>query len=90
MITRNFVIRNQLGLHARAAAKLVKLASRYVCDIRLARAGFSQAIDGKSILGILMLAAAQGTELVFTFSGADEEEAASAVGHLILRSFDEK
>ncbi|MBZ5496856.1 MAG: HPr family phosphocarrier protein [Acidobacteriia bacterium] len=90
MIRRVLVVENKLGLHARAAAKLVHLTSRFRSDIHLARDGYRQAIDGKSILGVLMLAAARGTRLVVSISGADEIEADEAIGQLFADKFGEE
>ncbi len=90
MMRRVVQIRNRLGLHARAAAKLVKTASRYDSDVKLSRVGGSQQIDGKSILGILLLAASYGTELEFTVRGSDEIEAAEAIESLVRNRFGEK
>jgi phosphocarrier protein len=90
MIRRIVQIRNRLGLHARAAAKLVKTASRYESEVKLSRVGGFQEIDGKSILGILLLAASCGTELEFTVRGSDEIEAAEAIESLVRNRFGEE
>lgn len=90
MIRRVVQIRNRLGLHARAAAKLVRTASRFDSDVKLSRVGGSQEIDGKSILGILLLAASCGTELEFTVRGPDEIEAAEAIETLVRNRFGEE
>ena len=90
MIRRIVPIRNRLGLHARAAAKLVKTASRYESEVKLSRAGGAQQIDGKSILGILLLAASYGTELEFTVRGSDEIEAVEAIESLVRNRFGEE
>jgi len=87
MIQRQLTIINKLGLHARAAAKLVALASRFECEIRLAKQGTE--VNGKSILGVMMLAAAKGTELLVSADGADEAEALDALEALLARRFDE-
>jgi phosphocarrier protein len=86
MTERRATVVNPLGLHARAAAKFVELASRYACAIRVA-AG-PRATEGKSILGLLLLAAAHGSELVITADGPDEEQAADALVQLTERGFD--
>ena len=83
-------IRNRLGLHARAAAKLVRTASRYDSEVKLSRVGESQEIDGKSILGILLLAASYGTELEVTVRGSDEVEASEAIAVLVRSRFGEE
>lgn len=84
---RSIVICNRLGLHARAAAKLVTLASRYHCDVRVR----SQAreVNGKSIMGVLMLAAAQGTEITLVAEGEDAEQALDALCGLVSNRFEE-
>lgn len=89
MIHLNVVVSNKLGLHARAAAKLVRLASRFASDIHLSREGARQHIDSKSILGVLMLAAAQGTVLIFSISGSDQAEAGEAIKRLFEEKFGE-
>src|SRR5262249_41917246 len=73
MIGRELAIRTRLGLHARAAAKFVQTASRFRSSVKIRKNG--EEVDGKSILGILLLAASQGTRIVITASGEDEAEA---------------
>jgi phosphocarrier protein HPr len=90
MTQRSVLVENRLGLHARAAAKLVQLTSRFRSEIHLSREGQRQAIDAKSILGVLMLAASQGSRLVITANGDDELEAANAVGQLFSEKFGEQ
>ncbi len=90
MIRRSVQVLNRLGLHARAAAKLVRLASRFESEIHLSREGARQKIDSKSILGILMLAAAQGSRLVVSISGRDEVEAGDAICKLFENKFGEE
>ncbi len=80
---------NRLGLHARAAARLVRTAQAYRSQIRLERADRSAAADAKSLLSVLMLAASRGTELRAVAEGADEEDALSAVCELIESGFGE-
>ncbi|HVR42524.1 MAG TPA: HPr family phosphocarrier protein [Thermoanaerobaculia bacterium] len=87
MISREIEIRNKLGLHARAAAKLVHAAARFKSDIKV-RKGSDQ-VDAKSILGILLLAAGQGTKITVTASGEDETEAVESIESLIDSKFDE-
>lgn len=87
MIRRNVIIINKLGLHARAAAKLVSLATRYKSDIKLAKN--SVEVNGKSILGVMMLAASQNTTLELIADGPDETDAIEALEDLINRRFDE-
>lgn len=78
---------NPLGLHARAAARFVHAASAFHCRIRVAR-GIRE-IDGKSIMGLLLLSAAQGSEITISADGADETEAMTALCALVQRGFDE-
>ena len=87
MIERDVEIVNRLGLHARAAAKLVHLAGRFRSDVKLLKDG--ETVDGKSILGLLMLAAAQGEQLRLRTDGPDEAEAMTALADLIARRFEE-
>ena len=89
MICQVIVVENRLGLHARAAAKLVHLASRFQSDVLIAREGHAEAIDSRSILGILMLAAGRGTRLVVSISGPDEVEAGEAILQLFAGRFGE-
>lgn len=78
---------NPLGLHARAAAKFVHAAGGFACRITVSRAG--RQVDGKSIMGLLLLAAAQGSLISITTDGPDEDAAAEALCALIARGFDE-
>jgi phosphocarrier protein len=78
---------NPLGLHARAAARFVHVASAYAAAIRVARGG--REMDGKSIMGLLLLSASQGTAITITADGADERDAMSALCALVERGFDE-
>lgn len=87
MIKREFVIKNRLGLHARAAAQLVKTANRFRSEILVEKEGTE--VNGKSIMGILMLAAPQGSRISVTASGEDAAEAMEAVGQLIENGFGE-
>ena len=89
MIERRVTVDNRLGLHARAAARLVRTASAYHSTVRIERADRSAAADAKSILSVLMLAAARGTELRATAEGIDEQEALDAVCALIASGFGE-
>lgn len=90
MIRRVVKVENKLGLHARAAARLVRTASRFRSAIHLAREGSLEQIDSKSILGVLMLAAAEGTRLVISCDGDDEDEACRAVCALFADRFGEE
>lgn len=87
MIERQVEIVNRLGLHARAAAKLVHLAGRFSSRISLAKDG--EVVDAKSILGILLLAAAQGARVTVRCEGDDEQQALEAVVTLIADRFEE-
>lgn len=87
MLRKELTIINKLGLHARAAAKLVQTAAGFASDIYLVHNG--KKVSGKSIMGIMMLAASRGTVLEVTTSGPDEKEAMAAVESLILDRFGE-
>lgn len=87
MITRDIEIKNKLGLHARAAAKLVHTAARYKADIKIRKG--DEEVDGKSILGILLLAAGRGSTITVKVDGTDERDALDAVEQLIDAKFDE-
>jgi phosphocarrier protein len=87
MQTCELRIVNSLGLHARAAAKFVHTAGGFTAHIRVARG--DREVDGKSIMGLLLLAAAQGTAIRISADGADERDAISALCALVERSFDE-
>ena len=86
-MTRECVIRNRLGLHARAAAKFVHTATRFASQIRVSRDG--KTMDGKSIMGILLLAAGAGSSVIITADGADESAALDALCRLIEGGFGE-
>lgn len=88
MPAREVTIINKLGLHARAAAKFVGLASTYPCQVRLGRSADSL-VDGKSIMAVMMLAAGKGTPLHLHTEGAQENEALEALVALIDNYFDE-
>lgn len=87
-ITRQYTITNTLGLHARAAATLVRTTSQYACEVTISRG--HQAVNGKSILGVMTLAAAQGTAVEITCVGEDQAEAQAAIAHLIEQKFGEE
>ena len=88
MRTTEFTIVNRLGMHARAAARFVHVASSFQSTISVSRRG--RTVDGKSILGILLLAAARGTTLTITAEGPDETEAVAALGALVTSRFGEE
>jgi phosphotransferase system HPr (HPr) family protein len=89
MIERTVLIKARLGLHARAAAKLVRAASSFQSQVRLRRLDGSASADAKSILSVLMLAAGCGTELQASAEGIDEEAAMDAVAQLFADGFGE-
>lgn len=87
MIERDIEVVNRLGLHARAAAKLVQLLSSFSARAMLARGG--REVNAKSIMGVMLLAAAQGTHVRLKLDGPDEEAAMAAAVDLFARRFDE-
>jgi phosphocarrier protein HPr len=87
MVEKTFVITNRLGLHARPASLFVKTTSRFASSVKIVRDG--QEIDGKSIMGLLMLAAGPGTELKIVADGPDENDVLVAVDDLFKRRFDD-
>ena len=78
---------NRAGLHARPASEFVKLAGQFSSDVRLDKDGFE--VNGKSIMGVLMLAAEQGTRLVIRAEGDDAAQAVEALADLVRRGFEE-
>ena len=88
MTERSVRVVNQLGLHARAAARFVHLATKYDSQIRVGRD--SKTMDGKSIMGILLLAAPRGVTLTITADGPDEQDAVQALVHLVESGFGEE
>ena len=88
MLTNDYLIINKLGLHARASALFVKTASRFAAEVRLCKEGVE--VNGKSIMGIMMLAASKGTTVSLSVEGADEAEALQAIGDLITTGFGEE
>ena len=87
-IEKTVTIVNRLGLHARAAAKLVTLAAKYRSEVLVRKDG--REVSGKSIMGVLMLAAAQGSHITLVASGDDAAEALEALASLIANRFDEE
>ncbi|MGH8581548.1 MAG: HPr family phosphocarrier protein [Gammaproteobacteria bacterium] len=87
MAERLVRIANKLGLHARAAARFVQLAASFQCEIKVARSG--REVNGKSIMGVMMLAAGQGSEIQIKTAGADEEEALQSLAELVMSRFGE-
>jgi phosphocarrier protein len=87
LVERDIEIKNKLGLHARAAAKLVHVAARFKSDIKIRKG--DEEVDGKSILGILLLAAGRGSVIKLRADGPDERDALDAIEKLIDAKFDE-
>jgi phosphocarrier protein len=87
MVSQQITIINKLGLHARAASKLVNQASQFECDIYIDRNG--NRVNAKSIMGVMMLAASKGTEIILEAEGNDEQACLDAVVELINNRFDE-
>jgi phosphocarrier protein len=87
MIKRIATISNKLGLHARASAKLTKLAAAFQCDVHMSRNG--RRVNAKSIMGVMMLAAGAGTQVEIETDGADEQAAQDAIVALIDDKFGE-
>mgnify|MGYP001104369140 CR=1 FL=1 len=88
MVEKKITIKNKLGLHARAAVKFVNIANRFSSTVKIIKDG--NEIDGKSILGILTLAATQRSQITLKISGVDEDAAMKALAALINNKFDEK
>ena len=86
MIEQTVIIKNKAGLHTRPAATVVKMAAKYKCDFFISRDGMN--INGKSIIGVMTLAAEEGSELLLTFNGEDEEAAAQEIINFFERGFD--
>jgi phosphocarrier protein len=88
MEIQTFTIKNRLGLHARAAALLVKTANRFVSEVSIEKDGLE--VNGKSIMGILMLAASKGTKITLKVEGKDSVQAIQTLGKLIESKFGEE
>lgn len=88
MLERTLVVSNKLGLHARATAKLVQLLSGFRSNATLSARG--REVNAKSIMGVMLLAAGQGTEVLLRVDGEDEQAAADAVAALFANRFDEE
>ena len=88
MEVQTFTIQNRLGLHARAAALLVKTANRFVSDVTIGKDGLE--VNGKSIMGILMLAASKGTKITLKVEGKDAAQALQTLGKLVENKFGEE
>jgi phosphocarrier protein HPr len=87
MVRREVIIANKLGLHARAAARLVQLASSFGSEIKVGRNG--KEVNGKSIMGVMMLAAECGSEITIRADGPDAEQAVTALAELVASGFGE-
>lgn len=87
MARRDLTILNKLGIHARPAAQFVKTASRFQSDIRVEKDG--EEVDGKSIMGLMMLAAGHGSVIAVTAEGDDAEAALDSIADLVARKFEE-
>ena len=88
MAQQEFTIENKLGIHARPAAQFVKLASKFACDIQVEKDG--EEVDGKSIMGLMMLAAGHGSVIQISAEGDDAEQAVQTLGELISKKFEEE
>ena len=88
MITQKVIVKNKDGLHARPATLFVKVASKYKSEVTLSKNG--REVNGKSIMGVMMLAAAKGSELILKVDGPDEEQAVQSLMELFERKFDEE
>jgi phosphocarrier protein len=85
---KSFIIKNKLGLHARAAGLLVQKANRFACDIKIEKDGLE--VDAKSIMGVMMLAAAKDCRVILKAEGADAQKALRALGDLFEGKFGEE
>lgn len=86
-VVKVFTIKNKLGLHARAAAMFVRLSSKFTCEVKIVKNGYE--VDGKSILGVLSLAAAKGSEIKVITRGEGSESAMAEIEELIESGFGE-
>jgi phosphocarrier protein len=88
IMTKDFMVANKLGIHARPAAMFVKTANRFTCDIFVEKDG--ERVNGKSIMGLMMLAAGPGSKLTISAQGHDASQALAELEILIKRKFDEE
>ncbi|MFZ1083241.1 MAG: HPr family phosphocarrier protein [Candidatus Kryptoniota bacterium] len=88
MVQQEVVVKNRLGLHTRPAASLVKLAAKFKSEFYLERDGYR--VNGKSIIGVMTLAAEQGARITLIFEGVDEQEALATLADFFDRGFDEQ
>lgn len=86
-LTKEITVQNKLGIHARPAAMFVKTASRFACEIMVEKDG--ETVNGKSIMGLMMLAAGPGSKLMLHADGTDAQAAVSEIEELLKRKFDE-
>lgn len=87
-LTKELVVANKLGIHARPAAMFVKTANRFVCDVFVEKDG--EKINGKSIMGLMMLAAGPGSKIILHIRGTDAQNAINELEALVKRKFDEE
>jgi phosphocarrier protein len=87
-MTKDLLVTNKLGIHARPAAMFVKTANRFVCDIYVEKGG--EKVNGKSIMGLMMLAAGPGSKLTIHAEGSDASKALAELETLLKRKFDEE
>lgn len=87
MVEKKVIVLNKLGLHARPSSKFVQRAASFKSDVHIRRD--NQVVNGKSIMGVMMLAASQGTELVLSANGVDEEQTLAALAELFEDKFEE-
>ena len=88
MVSIDVVVNNELGLHARAAAKFVDVATAYSCEVWVAKEGHR--VNGKSIMGVMMLAASRGSAITLIAEGEDEQDAVNRLAELIAQRFGEE
>lgn len=88
MITKKLTILNKLGIHARPAAQFVRVASRFVADVTVEKD--DESVDGKSIMGLMMLAVGCGADITVTIEGADEADAMASLEELVNKKFGEE
>ncbi len=88
MVEKKVTVLNKMGLHARPSSKFVQRASLFKSDVHIRRD--NQVVNGKSIMGVMMLAAGQGTELVISANGVDEEQTLAALAELFEKKFEEE
>jgi len=86
-LAKELTVINRLGLHARPSAMFVKTASRFKCEVWVEKDG--ERVNGKSIMGLMMLAAGQGSKLLITCEGSDGEKALAEIEEIVRRKFDE-